>query len=194
MDHIFKYSVYVGLLFARLLDRKSNDKTMGARMRELVLHPTEMSQWHAIIHEAQASTKLILNEDTESYLVFLLMRFCHATQLAESVVALDFLHAMNSGKRNKMELLRDVGDKSLLFSGLFPGLAERKQVSLDYFTDLGQAAYLSVGELYDEPELAHLYYELSQKFLSLQQILQALRGENQNPGEFIHGIVIHIPQ
>src|SRR3990167_1076214 len=147
-------------------------------MRKLILHPTEMSQCLALVHEAQASTRLILNENTESYLVFLLMRFCHARRLLDSVVALDFLHAMNTSKRQKMELLQEVGDKSLLFSGFFPGIAEKKQVSLTYFTDLGRAAYLSVGELYDEPQLAGLYYELSQKFLTLQQILQAMRGED----------------
>src|SRR3990167_7960197 len=146
-------------------------------MRQLILHPTETSQWQALGHEAQASARLVLNENAESYLVFLLMRFCHASRLLDSVVALDFLHAMNTTKRHKMELLQEVGDKSLLFSGLFPGIAEKKQVSLTYFTDLGQAAYLSVGELYDEPQLAGLYYELSQKFLTLQQILQAMRGE-----------------
>lgn len=157
-------------------------------MRQLILHPTEMSQWHALVNEAQASTRLILNEDTESYLVFLLMRFCHVSKLFESVLALDFLHAMNTTKRNKVMLLQELGDKSLLFSGLFPGVAAKKQVSLTYFTELGQAAYLSVGELYEEPQLARLYYELSQKFLTLQQILQAMCCECEQRGELLQGI------
>ena len=44
-------------------------------MNKLILHPTDISQWHALVNEAQAATRLILNENTESYLVFLLMRF-----------------------------------------------------------------------------------------------------------------------
>ncbi len=157
-------------------------------MQQLILHPTETSQWHALVHEAQASTCLILNENTESYLVFLLMRFCHTSRLLDSVVALDFLHAMHTTQRHKMQLLQEVGDKSLLFCGLFPGIAQKKQVSLSYFTELGQAAYLSVGELYDEPQLASLYYELSQNFLILQQILQAMRGEHPQQGSLLHKI------
>ena len=44
-------------------------------MRDLVLHPTDICQWHAIIGEAQGHSQVLLAEDTESYLVFLLMRF-----------------------------------------------------------------------------------------------------------------------
>lgn len=145
-------------------------------MKQLILHPTDISQWHALVNEAQAATRLILNENTESYLVFLLMRFAHGPKLIESVVALDFLESMHKPRQIQKELLRDVGDKSLLFCGLFPGLAQRRHVSLTYFSDLGQAAYLTVGEM-QEKETADLYFQLSAQFITLQQILQAMRGE-----------------
>ncbi len=145
-------------------------------MKQLILHPTDTSQWHALVNEAQASTRLVLNESTESYLVFLLMRFSQTTQLIESVVALDFLNSMNTHGHRQIELLRDVGDKSLLLCGLFPGIASRHHVKLDYFTGLGQAAYLTIGEL-QERHSADLYYQLSHQFLTMQQILQAMRGD-----------------
>ena len=146
-------------------------------MKQLILHPTDISQWHALVNEAQASTRLILNENTESYLVFLLMRFSQAPKLIESVVALDFLESMRKPRQLQKELLRDVGDKSLLFCGLFPGIAERKHVHLSYFSDMGQAAYLTVGEMQDN-QTADLYFQLSAQFVSLQHILQAMRGES----------------
>lgn len=145
-------------------------------MKKLILHPTDTSQWHALVNEAQASTRLILSECTESYLVFLLMRFSQTTHLLESVVALDFLESMHKRGNQQLELLKDVGDKSLLFCGLFPGMAEKRNVSLEYFCDMGQSAYLSIGELH-QSSMAELYYELSEQFLSLQQILQAMRSE-----------------
>ncbi|KTD18091.1 hypothetical protein [Legionella jordanis] len=144
-------------------------------MKQLILHPTEISQWHALVNEAQASTRLVLNESTESYLVFLLMRFTQGPRLIESVVALDFLESMHNPRR-QVELLKDVGDKSLLFCGLFPGIAKKRHVSLEYFADIGQAAYLTVGELHDN-QTADLYFQLSEQFPSLQQILRAMRGE-----------------
>lgn len=146
-------------------------------MKQLILHPTEISQWHALVNEAQALTQLVLNEDTESYLVFLLMRYTQGPKLIESVIALDFLEAMRNGRHRQVELLREVGDKSLLFCGLFPGMARKRQVSLDYFSDMGQAAYLSVSEL-QERQLSELYFELSAQFSNLQNILQAMSGHS----------------
>ena len=144
-------------------------------MKKLILHPTDTSQWYALVNEAQASTRLVLNENTESYLVFLLMRFSQTTQLMESVMALDLLESLQLAGKRQVELLRDVGDKSLLFCGLFPGMAVKRNVRLDYFSDMGQAAYLTVSELQDS-ESASLYFQLSTQFITMQQILQAMRG------------------
>lgn len=159
--------------FAKL---KLGRRKGGRFMKQLILHPTEISQWHALINEAQASTQLVLNENTESYLVFLLMRYTQGPKLIESVIALDFLESMHNGKCRQVELLRDVGDKSLLFCGLFPGIAKKRQVSLNYFVDMGQAAYMTISEL-QERQLARLYMELSLQFLKLQHILQAMRSD-----------------
>ena len=145
-------------------------------MKNLILHPTDMSQWHALVNEAEARVHLVLNEPTESYLVFLLMRFAHTAQLMESVMGLDFLEAMRWSGSRQIELLREVGDKSLLFCGLFPGMAAKRHVRLEYFSNLGQAAYLSASEL-DISQTSRLYSELSTQFLTMQHILQAMRSE-----------------
>lgn len=143
-------------------------------MSNLILYPTDTSQWHALVNEAQAATQVILNEDTESYLVFLLMRFSHSSDWVESTVALDFLKSMHSVLPRQVELLRDVGDKSLMFSGLFPEIAARRHVQLNYFTEMGQAAYLTASELQSN-ETSDLYFQLSQQFINLQNILQSIR-------------------
>lgn len=161
---------------------------MGVFMKQLILHPTDISQWHALVNEAQAATRLILNENTESYLVFLLMRFSQGPRLIESVVALDFLESMRKPRQLQMELLRDVGDKSLLFCGLFPGIAKQRHVSLSYFSDMGQAAYLTIGELQDN-QTAALYFQLSAQFITLQQVLQAMRGEYLQFSQVDGGII-----
>jgi hypothetical protein len=145
-------------------------------MKQLILHPTDISQWHALVNEAQSSTRLVLNENTESYLVFLLMRFSQGPKLIESIVAMDFLECMHKPRLLQVELLKEVGDKSLLFCGLFPGIAEKRNVSLSYFSDMGKAAYLTAGEM-QEKQNATLYFQLSSQFITLQQILQAIRGQ-----------------
>jgi len=105
-------------------------------------------------------------------LVFLLMRFSQSPELAESVLAVDFLNAMQAAGTRQIDELRAVGDKSLLLCGLFPGMAEKRHVSLSYFADMGQAAYLTVSELQDAE--AALYHELSTEFINLQSILNSL--------------------
>ncbi|WP_133129922.1 hypothetical protein [Legionella yabuuchiae] len=157
-------------------------------MKKLILHPTDTSQWHALVNEAQAATRLVLNENTESYLVFLLMRYSQTTQLLESVIALDFLESMQLFGKRQVERLKDVGDKSLLFCGLFPGMADKRHVSLEYFSDMGQAAYLSVGELQDNHS-GDLYFQLSEQFNMMQQILQAMRGDYVHLSEPGSGIL-----
>ena len=157
-------------------------------MKNLILHPTDISQWYALVSEAEASTQLALNENTESYLVFLLQRFAQTPQLAESILATDFLESMASFGKQQIEQLIIIGDKSLLLAGLFPGVAERRNVSIEYYVDMGQAAYLSVSELQKKPK-ADLYLELSKHFPSMQTILQAIRGDfqqfdNQNLNSF----------
>jgi len=142
-------------------------------MGRLILHPTDMSQWHALVNEAQASSQVILPENTESYLVFLLMRFAQTPELVESVLALDFLQSMQAVGSRQVELLREVGDKSLLLSGLFPGIAEKRHLKLTYFVDMGQSAYLSVSELEASTD-RNLYLSLSEEFKSLQGVLNAL--------------------
>ncbi len=143
-------------------------------MDRLILHPTDTCQWHALVNEAQASTNLVLNEPTESYLVFLLMRFTQGPELIESIIAMDFLDSINQPRQVQVELLKAVGDKSLLFCGLFPGMAYKKRVSINYFIDMGQAAYLTVSELQDK-ENSKLFFQLSDQFMDLQTILQAMR-------------------
>lgn len=143
-------------------------------MAQLILHPTELSQWYACVSEAQVASQLMLRENMESYLVFLLMRFSQAPRFVESIIALDFLESMHKPRSVQPALFRDIGDKSLLFCGLFPGIAAKRRVGLHYFTDLGQAAYLNASGV-DESSFSELFVQLSEQFLDLQQILQAMR-------------------
>ncbi len=146
----------------------------AAFMEKLILHSTSTAQWHALINEAQASSHITLSEELENYLVFLLMRFVSQTTLADSIVAIDFLHGINLKDKHSHHQLQHVGDKCLLFSGLFPGLAEKRLVRASYFVDIGQSAYgvLSAAPRTTQPDL---FAALSAQFVSMMDILQATR-------------------
>lgn len=146
-------------------------------MHELVLQPNAAAQWHALVEDAQRACRRDLDEDLESYLVFLLMRFAGEPQLAARVMALDYLRALDARGARRAESLRDVGDQCLLYSGLFPGRSVRRLVSPGYFVGLGRSAYREVAAT-RHGGLRALFDRLSAAFVTLMDVLQATRDLN----------------
>lgn len=99
-------------------------------MESLTLHTNPTAQWHSLIVQAQASTQRQLTEDSESYLVFLLMRFAGQPQMTAKHLAIDYLQGMHESGGTRNTQLREVGDVCLLYAGLFPRLALRRRVSV----------------------------------------------------------------
>lgn len=139
--------------------------------------------WHDLVREGEQRARQPLAEDSESYLVFTLMRHHRDAPLAHRTMALELLEALQCSGRRRGEELRDVGDRCLLLAGLYPDLAQRRRVDLGYFIALGRGAY---AQLADElrAALAGLYARLAQDFERLVRVLMAVRalsGEWRGP-------------
>lgn len=143
-------------------------------MDKLILQPTDTAQWLSLVSEAQGERAIQLPQDIESYLVFLLMRFSGRPEMANSVLALEYYEAAQDLSSHNYDSLQEVGDKCLLFSGLFPERAQRRQVNVSYFVDLGQHAYHVIA-LRERPDMARLFSDLSEQFPALMDVLQAMR-------------------
>lgn len=143
-------------------------------MGAIFLQPSALSQWYALINEAETQCRCHMNEEVESYLVYLLMRFSREVTWASEVIGLDFLHALELHGKRSADLLKEVGDKSLLFCGLFPGVAKKRHISLNYFEDVGKCAYWQVGNL-ETQQTGVLFYALCREFESLRKVLDATR-------------------
>ena len=89
-------------------------------MNELMIEPTAKASWHRLVKEAEERLSCHLDEEKESYLVFLLMRYLTRADLARTVLALRFLEAIGSQGRLREDRLQNVGDQCLLYAGLFP--------------------------------------------------------------------------
>ncbi|MBI1196173.1 MAG: hypothetical protein GC138_10050 [Gammaproteobacteria bacterium] len=146
-------------------------------MTDLILNPTSTAQWLALVSESETVTGCHLDEDSESYLVFLLMRHTGKDQLTSQIVGRDFLRGLNLPSHSRQQQLQDVGDHCLLFSGLFPQQAERRRVSLSYFVDLGRTAYLEIAEgcQLARSGLKDMFTHLSHDFVALMDVLQGIR-------------------
>lgn len=143
-------------------------------MERLIIYPNSLAQWHALVEEARRMSDISLNEDLESYLVFLLMRFAQHPEIVNCVLAPDYLQNIKRHRKENQQTLKDIGDKCLLFSGLFPGIAKHRLVRISYYVKLGQSAYCSLSESHTNA-LAKFYADLGYQFVSLMEVLQSIR-------------------
>jgi hypothetical protein len=139
--------------------------------------------WHALVHVAGARLHAPLDESRESYLVFVLLRFQRDDSLLARTLALEWLAAQANIGSARADALRDVGDRCLLIAGLYPGMAERRRVSGDYFIDLGRGAYFEVAQA-SRNAYAALFEELARSYRELVRTLRALRLVDAPP---LHG-------
>ena len=144
-------------------------------MTQLILEPTAQAQWQSLVHEAQSACDHHLDETLESYLVFLLMRFAARPHCTARIMAEDYLRSQALQGEQRAEKLRDVGDHCLIFSGLFPQLAERRLVRISYFVNIGRSSYRQLADVLDR-SWSSVYQNLSDAFIILMDILHAMRG------------------
>ncbi len=143
-------------------------------MGELIIEPTTTAQWQRLVQEASSNASHTLDEELESYLVFLLARFCEETGALERVMAMEYLQGLAATGRMRQERLRDVGDQCLLFAGLFPHIARKRMVRISYFVELGRGAYQQLSQALSH-STARLFGDLSAAFVVLMDILQSMR-------------------
>lgn len=143
-------------------------------MSTIVLQPTATAHWRELVHEAARACEHLLEEELESYLVFLLMRFAARPEMAGTILALEYLEGLLRGGRGGSQQLREVGDQCLLYSGLFPLRARRRSVQVRYYVELGRSAYHRLSES-AERGWGHMYNQLCESFIALMDVLQAMR-------------------
>lgn len=141
-------------------------------MHETFRQGAPAALWQALVKEGEARAGCVLDEDCESHLVFVLLRHQRESRFFEEAQALAWLRAQECTGRAREEALRDVGDRCLLVAGLYPGLAERRRVSVDYFAELGRSAYRDVADA-GRSASAALYARLAEVYRDLVRTLAA---------------------
>jgi len=143
-------------------------------MNTIQVPASSLSAFYTLVEEARQSSMTRINEDLQSYLVLLLLRLMKMPQITDGLFALDFLENIKKSQRENLEILRDIGDHCLIFSGLFPNRAKHRLVNVSYYVKLGQSAYLSLSH-HSRTQLAILYENLSHQFVPLMDILHVIR-------------------
>jgi glutamine synthetase len=150
---------------------------------KLVSQPQDF--FRELVTEAMGLQKVEVHPETEFYLVNLLDRFMKTDRLyprdadgsmREEPLALMLKQALEEPQpRVQGAMFRHIGDVSLYVSGYFQDSLCRKLVDVDYYIDMGGAAYQQVAVRSDEDILRLIYEELAKKFAAFVDVLAAVR-------------------
>jgi hypothetical protein len=118
------------------------------------------------VSEAIRNQRVDTTPPTECYLVGLLADFTKAPPDDEPL-ALKLAAAVNSPDE-RVRQLKEVGDKSLYVSGFFADSLQRKLVDVDYYIQVGGAAYSELARFFrgnpNSIVFGEVYDELGHKF------------------------------
>lgn len=142
-------------------------------MNQLMTSTNVVTLWHEVVKHAEDRCAVSLKEDLESYLVSLLIRYMDKPEMTNQILATAFLEAIHLKDRSRELSLQHVGDRCLLFAGLFPKIAEKRLVKVSYFVDLGRSAYANISKSEDD-----LYGSLALEFVVLMDVLQSIPEAN----------------
>lgn len=122
----------------------------------------------------------------ETYLVNLLQHYLDARNLFEhdvdettgkkspQTLAEMMLIAHNSEMPQRIEILKKLADRSLYISGFFGDSLNRKVVDIDYYANMGGAAYASLAQYSKEDSVAKVYGIFSKQFMDFVDVLTVI--------------------
>jgi hypothetical protein len=150
----------------------------------LTLVSQPQDYFRELVTEAMGQQKISAKPETEFYLVNLLNQFMTTERLyprdadgsvREEPLALMVKEALEEPQpRAKNALFRHIGDVSLYVGGFFQDSLNRKLVDVDYYIDMGGAAYQQVAARSDEDALRIVYQELAHKFGAFIEVFAAV--------------------
>jgi hypothetical protein len=144
----------------------------------LVQGETPMEFFREQLERAMEHQKVSTSAFTEYYLVNLLAG-CVRGELPpsepgydETPLAILYVRAVQSSRRDRARLLRAMGDTALFVSGFFADSLSRKLVDLDYYKAMGGFAYARLAQDEDPRVFGpEVFAELSDRFTEFADLL-----------------------
>lgn len=122
------------------------------------------------------------SQSTEFYLVGLLGEFAKA-RITDEPLSLKLVGTRAADAGERVRALKEVGDTTLYVSGFFADSLERKLVGVDYYMDLGKAAYRELAQRLATSSVREVYEELSGKFPRFVDVLAEIRSHTTFLGQ-----------
>ena len=136
------------------------------------------------LDDAFSARKIKTESRVKGYLIEVLEFYLDAKNLYEkektdeagkrkpNTLAELYLTAANAETHQKIELLKKLGDKSLYISGFFGDSLQRKIVDIDYYVNMGGAAYGTLSKAVDKQDpLRDVFETISKRFVDYVEAL-----------------------
>jgi hypothetical protein len=152
-------------------------------MVEIVTAESLESFFQDELQKALGTSSGPLSEEAQTYLINLLANFSKTSnyyvpnpdgRLEDRALALQLFDALQASTRERIKILKRMGDMALYTTGFFGDALRRKLVGIRYYVDMGHTAYASVADLLDTEAPAPLYRELADNFVVMVDLLSAI--------------------
>jgi len=144
--------------------------------------------FHDVVVGAISEQGIEVSEHVTSYLVNLLSHYIVSENLfpqnadgkiESEALAMRLSEALQEESiEARRALYRQLGDFSLYIAGFFSDSLQRKLVDIDYYIDMGGAAYLEVARIPRKSNDQELFEELAGKFPTLVGVLSHVSDES----------------
>lgn len=143
---------------------------------------TPEQHFSEVVQEACKNRQIKTPPAVEMYLVQLLGHYLDSRNLHKPLqdqslekpfdtFAEMYLTAINSENPKNKELMRIVADRSLYLTGFFADSLQRKTVDIDYYIEIGSAAYSNLHSWSREDSLSDVYMTFSKRFGDFVEVL-----------------------
>ena len=137
-------------------------------------HSSVEGFFHEVLTGALDSQGVEASEPTEFYLVGLLGEFAKA-RIPDEPLSMRLVGTAGANAAERVRALKEVGDTSLYVTGFFADSLQRKLVGVNYYVDLGQAAYREFAHRLSTSGAREVYEELAGKFPHFVDVLTEVR-------------------
>lgn len=133
---------------------------------------SSQSYFSELVDSALEKRKLTTSPYVSKYLVGLLeANLVTENMTLNSTLAEALLSAYQADKPVRIERLKRVADTSLYVSGFFGDSLRRKIIDIDYYADIGGAAYANLAQEVGTDIRSQVYLEFSKRFLEYVDLL-----------------------
>lgn len=139
------------------------------------------------VQRAADTHSISVTTDSRRYLAQLLCRPESAlNEHTPDTLAELHLHAANAKRNEALRLYRTLGDRALVVAGYFSESLEGRPVGVDYYADMGGAAYNRVAVLgqvgQQEDPWTLLFRELAHRFRDCLELVRDVADQNRAAG------------